>query len=82
MNNEIHQHRPASFDCGENEAVQFDTLDQMLKIPWVKNFSSGVSFHRFSISRNMLIAEYDCGAKWFVVGYLKNPVGLPEWKHR
>lgn len=80
--NEITQYRPAFFEGFENETVDFDNLEDLLKIPFVANFTTNRGFNRFSVSGQMLMAEYHNGKKWLVVGYIKNPegLGLPEWK--
>lgn len=80
--NEIRQHRPAFFEGWENETIQFDTLEELLAIPWVKNFSAHGNFHQYSVSGNHLMAEYRGGREWWVVGTLKHDVeGLPKWYH-
>lgn len=78
--NEIKQHRPAFFDGFENETVPFDTLEELMAIPWVVSFALAAEFHGFSVYDNhALIAEYRGGERWWVVGFLKNPVdGLPK----
>ena len=77
----IRQYRPAFFEGFENETVQFNTLEEMLAIPWVKNFAANPDFYRFSISDRHLMAEYRAGREWRVVGFLRDPnVGLPAWE--
>ena len=81
--NRIIQYRPAFFSGFENDAVRFDTVEQLLAIPWVQGFTrshgDGCDFHRFGISpypgRNPdeanaghLMAEYGMGFSWWVVG--------------
>lgn len=80
--NQIRQHRPAFFEGFKNETVEFDTLEELLAIPWVKGFSKAGPFHQYSVSANNLIAEYRGGREWWVVGYLKDPdIGLTKWDH-
>lgn len=80
--NAIRQHRPAFFEGFDNATVEFNTLEELLAIPWVKNFSTIKGFHRFSVSDNHLMAEYRMGREWWVVGFLKDKnVGLPLWDH-
>jgi hypothetical protein len=78
----IRQHRPAYFTGYKNEVVEFATLADLLAIPFVANFTTGPNFHRFSITDNaMLMAEYDSGQRWFVVGFLEGKLPtLPEWR--
>lgn len=55
-------------------------------MPQVARFRNGNQFYRFSISENTLMAEYDRGYEWWVIGYIKDPsqIDLPKWepKHR
>lgn len=82
MNNEIRQHIPDFCEGFEKAVVEFNTLEELLAIPFVKNFSAHDSFHRYSVNDNHLIAEYRGGREWWVVGILKSSVeGLPEWDH-
>ena len=85
----IRQHRPAFFEGWENEVVNFNTVEELLAIPFVKNFSDQPNFDKYSISKSdmgdMLMAEYDGGLIWWVVGHLKEAEDLqiPVWNdHR
>lgn len=81
MRNEIRQYRPSFFEGFGNETVAFDTVEQLVEIPWVKNFATDKDFHQFSMSDKSLMAEYDGGKRWMVCGTLKNPVeGLLKWE--
>lgn len=87
--NTIKQHRPAYFSGFENKVVLFEDVVELLEIEFVKNFSRQEGFVRYSQtdqeasygSRSvMLMAEYNDGYSWWVVGYLDSPVkGLPHW---
>lgn len=78
--NAITQYRPAYFEGFENETVQFENLDEVFGIPWVKKFANDANFYRFSISENHLMAEYRDGREWWVVGKFLDPnVALPKW---
>lgn len=90
--NEIRQHIPAFVELdGDPEGARFLDLEELLAIPWVKNWSTFPGFHRFSLSDDacrdgsrviLLMAEFRGGAEWWVAGFLKDPVeGLPKWKH-
>lgn len=82
MNNTIRQHIPDFFEGFEKALVDFNTLEDLLAIPWVKNFSAHANFYRYSVSDNHLMAEYRGGRTWWVVGTLRHRVdGLPEWDH-
>ncbi len=87
--NRIRQYRPAFISGMENATVEFETVEQLLAIPFVAGFTEPVEwpFHRFSISprqnggRDVLMAEYDEGRHWWVVGFIEQPgqVDLPQW---
>lgn len=90
----ITQYRPAFFDGFENEVNEFNSVEELLRIPWVKQFSNGEvkNFHRYSVSmpnkkwgesKCHLMAEYDNGAVWWVVGKMdENEIieELPKWE--
>jgi hypothetical protein len=60
--------------------VEFNTLEELLAIPWVKSFSVHKTFYRYSVSDYHLMAEYRGGREWWVIGQLKNnDIGLPKW---
>ena len=70
----IKRHIPSFIDIIPAKTEEFNTLEELYKIDFVKKFSesmTGTSFYRFSISENLLIAEYNKGEKAFVVGYFK-----------
>lgn len=84
QHNEIRPHRPNFYEgCNDTDGiVAFDTLEQLLAIPWVKKFTTSADFYQFSLSEKILLAEYHAGREWWVCGYVKNPVaGLPQWNH-
>ena len=107
--NAITQHIPNYVEGYEKRTVEFETLEELVAIDWVKQHSephepiklvnvltgeeaeppiSDGPFHRFSQSeewhdRWLLMAEFDEGKKWWVVGYLKEKVEeLPAWQHQ
>lgn len=79
--NEIRQHVPGFVDGVEPNVVAFDTLEQLLAIPFVKRWTDSERFYRLSVNDEVyLIAEFNGGREWWVVGYLRDPVPfLPEW---
>lgn len=82
--NSIRRHVPGCCSDGDEppEIVEFNTVEQLISIPFVNSFSNGQRFHRYSLSDRRLMAEYRDGKEWWVVGTLKYPVaGLPEWDH-
>jgi hypothetical protein len=83
--NRIVQHVPAFVDA-EPQRAEFDTLDELLAVPWVAQWqdpkTTGHQFCRFCISEELLIVEADEGRWWWVVGRLSHPerVQLPPWR--
>jgi hypothetical protein len=86
--NEIRQHIPSFVEGYEPEAAMVDTLDSLLTVSFVKNFTGLPHFHQLSLApigdgRYHLMAEYREGEEYWVVGTLKELVeGLPEFKPR
>jgi len=77
----IKQYRPAFCEGFEDETSTFNSRGELETIPWVANFKTDPTFFQFSISDNMLMAEYRKGTEWWVVGFFSEPVDfLPEWK--
>lgn len=75
--NHIIKHIPNFVDKGKPpDENDFETTNQLLNIPWVKGWETpfdGRPFYRWAKSRNCLIAEYDDGKFWWVVGYIRDP---------
>lgn len=77
----IKQYRPNYYSGFENEEVEFNSVDELLNISWVKSFSEDKSFYRYSISDEHLMVECNNGYDWYVIGMLDAPFnGLPKWK--
>ncbi len=72
MRNQIKQHLPRFIDC-EFEVCEFDTLEELYQIPFVKRFMDDPDFDCFSLNNNFLVSIKDRGAYWWVVGYIKYP---------
>lgn len=73
----IKQYRPSFFSGYENQTNCFETLSQLLNIQWVQEFSKEDNFYKYSISlaksyeeNHKLMAEYDNGSVWWVVGFI------------
>ncbi len=82
---EIRQHIPAFITGIKPKTVNFKTQDDLLNIDFVKQ-KIIEKFFQFSISGNILMAEYDNGEYYFVIGYLKHientPLNLPLWSKK
>jgi len=79
MNNKIRQHVPGFADVSPQEA-EFDTLEGLYEIPFVKKRMHGVDFDCFSLNSDALISVEEKGAYWWVVGYIEHPelVDIPK----
>jgi len=79
----IKQYRPAFIE-GSQTVVPFETVEELLAIPFVAAFQAEPEFYRFSLeiaSSVSLIAEYDAGRRCFVVGFIEgSPPDLPKWE--
>jgi hypothetical protein len=84
MNN-IRQHIPAFVSGVNAETASFETIADLLKVPFVAQWTGEPEFRQFSISARdylddwVLMAELNGGAQWWVVGYLDQNVDLPIW---
>lgn len=77
----ITQHIPNYCDGFEPKQATFNSTKDLLNVEWVKFFSEQKDFYRYSISdNNLLMAEFDEGYKWSVVGRLLPTVSLPKWE--
>ena len=93
----IKQYRPSYFTGFEDKENIFSSLKELLNIKWVDNFRKildgqiNPEFYQYSISeysdlkgyKYLLMAEYEDGYKWYVVGFInKNDIikELPIFK--
>jgi hypothetical protein len=88
--NEIEQHIPSS--CSTDSVIEsFNTVEELIKIPFVKNWSTIDTFSYYAISvdtfnestdGNHLMAVFNDGKDFWVLGYIKYPnkVDLPRIK--
>ena len=85
----ITQHVPNYISGCDPRVTEFESLEELLEIEWVKQWSThdmkDLPFWRYSESKGkydiILMAEWKEGDKhtWWVLGYLSESVGLPEW---
>lgn len=79
-------HIPNFFDGFKPHIIEFDAISDLLENPLIfdiwGNGKPGDQFYRFSKSDNRLMAEYNNGYNWYVLGSLSNSkeIDLPEWK--
>lgn len=86
----ITEHIPVhAFGFSEAQTLDFHTTEELLSIDFVKSHIKQEGFSRYSIHvrsgkiRAPLLAEYNNGKQWFVIGFLDGDltnVVLPEWK--
>jgi len=84
----IRRHVPSFVDMDEEpETVEFTTVEELLEIPFVNDWNRDEDFFRFSIGSrknriSLLMAEFDKGKAWYVVGHMENvnDIELPDWK--
>lgn len=85
--NRFVQHYPAFFTAEDDDyfVLNFNTQDELLAcefiIRWEKD-SDERKFHRYSLSDNHLMVEYENGKEWWCIGRLKTIDGLnlPKWE--
>lgn len=90
MKNKIVQHIPPFVVGILPKIIEFETLEELLDIPFVKKFKEDVGFYQYSISHIeelkdssiYLIAEMNLGKNQWVVGYLNEKVDLPKWRNK
>jgi len=83
--NTFREYFPDSFDMVTiPNDTDFDTIDQLIEIPRVKKVMGLEGFSKLSKSGTFLMAEFDEGKRWYIIGYLRYPdwVDLPYWDER
>lgn len=82
--NLFHEYIPATVDMGEpRRTVDFTTLEELLASTIVSRWQGIKGFSHFCVSDECptrLMAIFDDGFGWHVVGFLKDPVDLPKWE--
>jgi hypothetical protein len=87
----VTQHIP-TFIEGDAATAEVHTLAGLLALPWIERWLFQPDFYRPALIRrnglgpDLLIAEFEGGAHWYVIAYLygedvaRLTVGLPEWE--
>ena len=81
LKNHIVRHFPCFVEHRElPEKGYFNTVEDLLNIPWVKSFSDDSEFYKYGISDELLMATYKEGRNYWVVGSIEHPelVKLPK----
>lgn len=87
----VHRYRPAFFSGFEDEYAEASSRDELLAIPWIRQWAEGDGFHRFSVTDcitgtrglvRQVMAEVNGGLDWYVVGTIMSDetFGLPTWE--
>lgn len=81
--NKFIQHIPNYVDYrgATNEAIEFETLDDLLSLAVIKPYKESPRFSHFALSGNNLMEISYEGFKWWVVGQVLQPelLELPKW---
>ncbi len=85
--NRIKRYYPNFCEGFPDEEATFGGVGELLAVDFVKSWSQHEGFHRYSqyayAGQTKLLAEFDGGARWHVVGMLDAPLPdgeLPHWK--
>lgn len=87
-------HMPGSVANQPKAVIAVETVEALLETAWFKRFSERENFCGFAYSEHPdyldipsffdILALYNNGAEWWVVGYINKPCGIkdvmPEWK--
>lgn len=84
----IRQHIPNFVSGIEPETAEFTNLVELLSIPFVARFRDDYSFEHYAVSTHepsddwLLMAVYDAGHRWWVVGYMDGlpPEEMIQWR--
>lgn len=76
--NTITEHIPDFIDTEgyKHKKVNFNSLEELIQIDFVKEFSERKGFAGLALSGNYLIAVYRKGRSWRVVGMIENANAL------
>ena len=71
-------HIPAFIDVVPPPDEQFNTVNELMRLNFVKRFSG----YALSLDKNYLIGVSENGNLWRVIGFIDNVEGLdiPQWK--
>lgn len=71
------KHTPGFVDLKEKPApFEFSNTSELISHPAMKRESDSKGFSHFAIDGDTVMAVYDGGLKWFVVGYVSDPKSL------
>ena len=79
----IKQYIPNFVSGIESQTAEFNTVEELREIPFVKSHIETEGHYRLSISRNLLMNELNEGYVWFVVGTLLDELpDLPQAEYK
>ena len=80
----VRQHIPNFVDGVEPGKAMVESLADLDQVQWIRSWRYYGDFYRFSQTPDgCLMAEFQSGAEYWVIGYLEQPMpGLPIWMHR
>lgn len=78
--NEIKRYRPSFCEGFPEESQEFESLEELLRIPWIKKWEESDGFFKWAKScrplQSSLMALFDGGKKWWVAGFIKDAESL------
>ena len=74
-------HIPSSVDIAKPDDVEFNTTEDLINIPHLKKYSAINNFVEFVKSDNTILATFEDGYNWWVMGTVDNAddLDLPVW---
>lgn len=76
----IRQHIPTSVDFDGGLTATVDRVEDLVRVDWIRSWSELPGFWGYAADRagRLLVAEFDAGNRWWVVGYMSEWLpGLP-----
>jgi len=81
--NKFRPYNPAFVDGPSHELVDFDSTQGLTEIPYFKRYVACPGFFRFSLDASLTVmAEFDLGYRWYVIGSVSQPIDLPKFEPR
>lgn len=75
------RHYPGSVDVSHKLSQEVSSLEDILKIEWVKEYESMNGFCRWASCGKSLMAIFDDGNVWRIVGHSDFDIDLPNYKN-
>ncbi len=80
--NSFRQRVPNYIDAPKPDPHVFNTLEELYADPHINNYMSKPDFSHLAIDGDYLMAIFDEGYKWWVLGFIENPddIDIPKWE--